>query len=323
MGSNAKGALFALLAFGVYATHDAVVKYLGGSYSTFQIVFFFVLFSFPLAVLTIIGDPKPGTLMPVHPRWVAVRTVAAMTSGISAFYAFTALPMAQAYAILFATPLIVTVLAIPLLGETVRIRRWAAVLVGLAGVMIVIRPGQAELGPGHIAALLAATGAAVSAVVMRRISHDERPVVLLLYPMIGNLVVMSIMLPFVYVPMPVAHLGLLACMAALGWTAGLIMIRAYRAGEAVVVAPMQYSQIIWAAIFGLLIFNETPDGGTALGAGVIIASGIYIVLREGRSSASATRPALGTRARPESPAAPRASLLQVFSRRPEPEDHEA
>ena len=108
MGSNAKGALFALLAFGVYATHDAVVKYLGGSYSSFQIVFFFVLFSFPLAVLTIIGDPKPGTLMPVHPRWVAVRTVAAMTSGISAFYAFTALPMAQAYAILFATPLMKT-----------------------------------------------------------------------------------------------------------------------------------------------------------------------------------------------------------------------
>ncbi|MBW7921594.1 MAG: DMT family transporter [Rubellimicrobium sp.] len=312
MGSNTKGSLFALLAFAIYSTHDAIVKHLGVDYSTFQIIFFSVLFSFPLAVLAIIGDSTPGTLKPAHPRWVLLRTLAAVTSGMSAFYAFTALPMAQAYAILFATPLLVTVLAIPLLGETVRIRRWLAVLVGLAGVMIVIRPGQASLGLGHLAALLAATSGALSAVVMRRVGSGERPVVLLLYPMLANLVLMGMALPFVYRPMPLAHLGLLACMSVLGWTAGLVQIHAYRSGEAVVVAPMQYSQIIWAAVFGLLIFNETPDGGTALGAAVIIASGLYIVLREGRSTASATRPALHTRARPESPAAPRPSLLRRF-----------
>ena len=317
MGSNAKGALFALLAFGVYSTHDAVVKFLGAEYSTFQIIFFSVAFSFPLAVLTIIGDPRPGTLMPVHPRWVAGRTVAAVISGMSGFYAFTTLPMAQAYAIIFATPLLVTVLAIPVLGETVRIRRWLAVLVGLVGVMIVIRPGQAALGLGHLAALAAAGAGAFSAVVMRKISPDERPGVLLLYPMLANLALMALALPFVYRPMPVTHLGLLGCMSALGWSAGLILIRAYRSGEAVVVAPMQYSQIIWAAVFGLLIFSERPDGGTLLGAGVIIASGLYIVLREGRSTASATRPALHTRGRPESPAAPRSSLLQRFGRRAE------
>lgn len=315
MGSNARGSLFALLAFAVYSTHDAIVKFLGDEYSTFQIIFFSVTFSFPLAILAIIRDPTPGTLKPVHPRWVTLRTVAAVLSGMSAFYAFTVLPMAQAYAILFATPLLVTVLAIPLLGETVRVRRWLAVLVGLAGVLIVVRPGQAALGLGHLAALLAATSGALSAVVMRRISGDERPVVLLLYPMLANLAVMSLALPFVYRPMPLTHLGLLAGMSILGWTGGLVLIHAYRSGEAVVVAPMQYSQIIWAAIFGLLIFAEIPDGGTALGAGVIIASGLYIVLREGRSTASATRPALHTRARPETPAAPRSSLMLRFMRR--------
>lgn len=315
MGSNAKGALFALLGFGVYSSHDAIVKYLGVEYSTFQIIFFSVLFSFPLAVIAIIRDSTPGTLKPVHPRWVLLRTVAALASGVSAFYAFKVLPMAQAYAILFATPLLVTVLAIPLLGETVRVRRWLAVLVGLAGVMIVIRPGQAALGLGHLAAMLAATSGALSAVVMRRIGPDERPVVLLLYPMLANLAAMSLALPFVYKPMPITHLGLLAGMSVLGWTGGLVLIHAYRAGEAVVVAPMQYSQIIWATIFGLLIFNEIPDRFTALGAAVIIGSGLYMVLRESRSTASATRPVLHSRGRAETPVAPRSSLLQRFVRR--------
>ncbi len=293
MGSNAKGALLALVSFGVYATHDAVVKFLGADYSTVQLIFFSVLLSFPLAVLTIMGDARPGTLMPAHPGWVAVRTAAAVISGISGFYAFTTLPMAQAYAIVFATPLLVTVLAIPLLGERVRVRRWLAVLAGLVGVIIVIRPGQAALSAGHFAALLAAASGAFSAIVMRKISQDERPVVLLLYPMLANLAIMAVALPFVYVPMPVTHLGLLALMSVLGWTGGLILIRAYRAGEAVIVAPMQYSQIIWAAVFGLFIFSETPDRMTVIGAGVIIASGLYIVLREGRTDASAHRPAGG------------------------------
>ena len=92
------------------------------------------------------------------------------------------------------------------------------------------------------------------------------------------------------------------------------MILAYRSGEAVIVAPMQYSQILWATAYGYLLFAEAPDRPTVLGAGIIIASGIYIVLREGRSGASANRPVLQTRSRTET-VTPRASLLQrVLSR---------
>lgn len=131
MSANAKGALLALIAFGLFSTHDVFIKTLGATYSPIQIVFFSVLLSFPLATIMLMRDAKPGTLVPVHPWWMALRTVGAVITGVSAFYAFSNLPLTQTYAILFATPLLITVLSIPILGETVRLPRWVAVIVGL------------------------------------------------------------------------------------------------------------------------------------------------------------------------------------------------
>ena len=299
MTPNAKGALLALTAFAIFATSDVVVKFLGGLYAPVQILFFSTLLSFPLATLMLMRDATPGTLLPRHPWWMALRTGAAVVTGVSAFYAFSVLPLAQTYAILFASPLLITVLAIPVLGETVRLRRWMAVLVGLVGVIVVLRPGSAELELGHAAALLAALGGSIASIVVRKIGGEERPVVLLLYPMVANFLLLGAALAFVYVPMPIEHLGLLAIVALFTWVAGRFVIAAYQNGEAVIVAPMQYSQIIWAAIFGYFIFEDVPDGFTVLGAGIIIASGVYIVLRESRPDVKGSQPVLQTRSRPE------------------------
>ncbi len=299
MSPNAKGALLSLLAFAVYASSDVVVKFLGASYSPFQIIFFSVLFSFPLAMLLIMRDATPGTLLPAHPWWTAARTLATLITGATVFYAFTVLPLAQTYTILFASPLLITLLAIPMLGERIRIRRGVAVLVGLVGVLVVLRPGQTELSFGHLAALIGALCGSFASVIVRKIGPDERPVVLLLYPMVANFVVMGVLLPFVYLPMPIEHIGLIAVLAVLGSLGGIIIIAAYKIGEAVIVAPMQYSQIIWASFYGYIFFNESISTNTAIGAGIIIASGMYIVLREGRSGNSKTTPVLETRSRPE------------------------
>ncbi len=316
MSSNAKGAIFALIAFGVFATHDVVVKILGGIYSPFQIVFFSVLLSFPLATVMLMQDAKPGTLLPVHPWWMALRTAAAMVTGVCAFYAFSVLPLAQTYAILFASPLLITILAIPVLGEKVKLRRWLAVLVGLAGVMIVLRPGSTPLTLGHFAAMMSAVGGAVASIVVRKIGADERPVVILLYPMVVNFVVMACVLPFVYVPMPIEHLGMLGIIAAFAWIANRLLIKAYNDGEAAIIAPMQYSQIIWASVFGFLFFSETIDQPTMIGAGVIIASGMYIVLRESRGGSDNT-PVLRTRSRSETATTPRVSLfMRIAGKKP-------
>lgn len=308
MGPNARGALLALLSFGIYASHDAVVKLLGGSYHAVQLVFFSVLFSFPLATLMMMRDRTPGTLLPAHPGWMALRTAAAVATGLCAFYAFSVLPLAEVYAIIFAQPLFITLLAIPVLGEKVGLRRGIAVAVGLLGVLVVLRPGGGtSLGLGHLAALGAAATGALSSIVVRRIGHAERPVVLLLYPMIGNIVVMGTALPWVYEPIAGPHVALMALMSLLGWLGGVVIIAAYRAGEAGIVAPMQYSQILWATLFGALLFGESVGTTTALGAAIIIASGLYIVLREGR--ASTNRPVTQSRLRPETGTTPRPSVL--------------
>ncbi len=307
MSSNAKGAIFALIAFGIFSTHDVLIKVLGGAYSPIQIVFFMVLFSFPVATLFLMRDATPGTLIPKHPYWMAARTVAATLTGFSAFYAFSVLPLTQVYAIVFASPLLITILAIPILGEQVRLRRWLAVIVGLSGVLIVLRPGSAELGLGHIAALVAAVCGAFASIVVRKIGREERSVVIMLYPMMVNFIVMGALLPTVYVPMPIGHLALVAVVALMAWTAGRFLIAAYNSGEAATVAPMQYSQIIWATAYGMLFFSETPDRATIIGSSVIIASGLYIVLRESRSDASVNTPVLRTRSRPETGTTPRVS----------------
>lgn len=298
------GILMALASFGFYATHDVAVKLLGGRYSVFQVVFFGVLLSFPLVVLMLLRDEEAGTLKPRRLGWSLVRTVAVVISGGGAFYAFSVLPLAQVYSIIFATPLVVTILSIPILGERVGLHRWAAVVVGLIGVLVVLRPDGVALGLGHLAALATALAGAVNAVVVRKIGREERAAVLLIYPMMANFLLMGCVLPFVYTPIALPDLGLWALLAFFAFLGGLALIQAYRLADAVLVAPMHYSQILWAAVYGWAFFDERIDGQTALGAGIIIASGLYIVFREGRGSSQKT-PVLDARTRVGTPPVPR------------------
>jgi drug/metabolite transporter (DMT)-like permease len=294
--SNPKAAFYALCAFAIFATHDVFVKILGEDYSSFQIVFFNVVFGLPLVTLVMMQDAKPGTLLPVHPIWSAIRTVATMFTGLLAFYAFSVLPLAQVYSILFAMPLLITVLAIPILGEQVGFHRWMAVIVGLLGVLIVLRPDTVDLTVGHLAALGAALSGAIASVIVRKIGQEERLAVLMIYPMIATFIFMGIALQYTYEPMPLSDLRISFLIAVLGLIATFFVIAAYRIGEAAIVAPMQYSQIIWASLFGYFLFDETMDNSTIIGASVIIASGLYIVLREA-GSASEHTPVLRARSR--------------------------
>lgn len=310
--SNMQGALFALLGFALFSTHDAIIKHLGGSYTAFQIIFFRTLLSFPVVTVMLMQDRTDANLRPRHPWWITLRTCSDMLAGAGAFYAFSVLPLAQVYAMLFATPLLITILAIPILGERVRLRRGLAVLAGLAGVFIVLRPGSVPISLGHLAALASALGGATSSIVARKVGNEERSAVILLYPMMANIVVMGALMPFVYVPMPAIDLGGMTVVALFAIMAGLCIIVAYRRAEAVIVAPMQYSQILWAALYGWLFFHESIDRYTALGIVVIVASGVYIVFRESLPSASENRPASHVRARPD--AGPGTRLSALFGR---------
>ena len=310
---NVKGALLALLSMGLYSTHDVIIKLLGATYPALQILFFSALLSFPPLAVLLLRDPTHGTLLPRNPFWVGLRSLCIVASGVGGFYAFSVLPLAQVYSILFAAPLIVTVLSVPLLGEKVGLHRWLAVCAGLGGVLIVLRPGVTPLGLGHLAALMGATATALSAIAVRRLGRSERTVILLLWPMIGNFLLTGASLGFAYRPMELGDLALTGVIAVLGLAAGFLLILAYQAGEAANVAPMQYSQMLWAVGYGWFLFGERPDGPTVLGAGLIMASGLYILMRE-RLGASRLRPATRARFGGEAVTAPRWSLLQCLLR---------
>lgn len=304
---NLKATLLALLAFAIYSTHDVVVKHLGATFSPFQIVFFSALFSFPLITLMLVRDPTHGNLRPVHPWWVALRSLCVVVAPTAAFYAFTTLPLAQVYALLFSSPLLVTLLAIPILGEKVGVLRLLAVVVGLAGVLVVVRPGATALSAGHLAALVASGTAALQSVIVRKIGREERRVVLMLYPLLISVAVMSVALVFVYEPVTLPDLAGFAIVAVFGFVATLLMVMAYTYGEAALVAPMQYSQIIWAVMFGMLLFDEVPDMQTLMGAGIIVASGLFIIAREAMGGTSEQTPVLRTRSRGLAPGSFRVS----------------
>ncbi|MEM8701158.1 MAG: DMT family transporter, partial [Pseudomonadota bacterium] len=210
MTATLKGLFAALGAFALFSTHDAVIKSLGATYEVFQIIFFSMLFAFVPMSIIMLADKAIDNFRPHYPVLVLCRAGLSIVAMSCAFYAFTVLPLAETYSLLFATPLLVTALSVPLLGETVRMQRWGAVVVGLIGVLIVLRPGLTELTPGHFAGLTAAAASAMSSILARKLGGKERPAVLILFPMLLSMPVMSMTLPVVYVPVTLPDLGLMA-----------------------------------------------------------------------------------------------------------------
>ncbi len=209
----------------------------------------------------LLSDKTDGNLVPRHPWWSLARSVSGVATGVMGFYAFSVLPMATCYAMFFAMPMLITLLSIPMLGERVGLHRGLAVVAGLGGVLVVLRPGTEALSWGHLAGIGAACMGALSSVIVRKIGKDERSIVLMMYPMLMSVAAMAVVLPFVYRPMPVEHLALTGVVAVMGMAGAFLMIMAYRQAPAVVVAPMQYSQIIWAAFYGWLLFDEGSTAG--------------------------------------------------------------
>ena len=286
------GAGLALIGFAVFSLHDVLVKGVG-DVPTFQIVFFAVLFSFvPFSLYLALARPE-RSFRPRLPGLVALRCLSAISGLLCAFFAFGHLPLAEVYALMFSAPILITLLAIPVLGERVRAFRWFAILLGMTGVLIVLRPDASRLSAGHAAALGAALSIAIGSVVTRRIGGREHGLTLILYPMLANVVAAGIGTAFVYEPMSLATLGSLGGVGVLSVVGQAFVLEAYRRSQAQFVAPMQYSQMLWALGYGALLFDEAVDAAVLGGAAIIVLSGMLFVWRE--LIASTRRPVLSTR----------------------------
>lgn len=287
-----RGVGLALLGFALFSMHDALIKSVG-DIPVFQVAFFVVLFSFVPFALFLAIDGTKRSLRPTLPGLVALRCLFTVVGMLCAFHAFGNLPMAEVYSLLFAAPILITLLAIPILGERIHMIRWFAILLGMAGVLVVLRPGDTALTIHHLAAIGAAACVACTSVVTRLIGSREHSMTLIIYPMLTNVVVTGVATAFVYVPMPGEHLLRLCGVGLLSVIAQTLMIQAYRSTEAQFVAPMQYSQMLWALLYGMLIFDESIDSTVLLGSAVIVCSGLLFIWRE--LVASVQKPVLRTR----------------------------
>ena len=283
--ANVRGARLGLAGFGLFSIADATIKFLGGSYHPVQIVAFASLFTLPLIGLLWMRNPVP--LRPVHPRLMAIRTVALIFNALLVTYTFTVLPMAQAYAIFFTLPLVLTLLAWPLLGDRVGAMGAVAVALGLVGVIVALNPGRVEFDFGHLTAILGMLFAAVHYLIVRKTGGAETSVAMLLYPVAGQAVAAFLLLPGRYVPMPIQDLATVASVSVTGMAGTLLMFAAYRAAPPVIVAPTQYSQIAWAALFGALFFAEPMSASTAIGMVIIAAAGALVVARQDKPRTAA------------------------------------
>ncbi len=289
MSPSLNGVLLGLAGFGLFSMADATIKFLGGSYHPVQILAFMGLFTLPL--IGLLWLKAPVSLKPVHPWLMAVRTLALIGNGLLVTYAFTAMPLAQAYAIFFTLPLVLTLMAWPILGDRLDAMGALAVLIGLVGVIVALNPGRVAFGPGHLAAVVGMLLAAVHYLIVRKVGGAESSVPMLLFPVLGQTATAFLLLPGRYVPMSIHDLATVAILSLGGFGGTLLMFAAYRAAPPVVVAPTQYSQIAWAALFGALFFAEPMTLQMTIGMAIIAVAGCLVVARQDRTRQEKAHPA--------------------------------
>ncbi|MDO1527481.1 DMT family transporter [Fulvimonas sp. R45] len=276
-----KGVLLGFACFAAYAISDAFVKSLHGSLPPYESVFFGGVLG--LAALPFImdkGDRWRDVFPAARPRLWWVRALAGAVSNICSVTAFTLLPMAEVFSMIFLMPVFVTLLSVLLLKEHVGWRRWTAVFVGFAGVLVVLRPGFRALGVGHLAAVLCGLAAATSMVALRMAGPGEKRISLYGAGVIGPLVAGGLlMLPHFIWPdlhqcLLLAGYGLLAALA------GVLLMYATLLAPANRVAPTQYSQMLWAIGFGYWLFGDRLDWPMGVGIVMILGAGLFTLVRE-------------------------------------------
>ena len=276
------GVVLALFAYAVFSWGDAAIKALGGQLSVFEIGFFATLLS---GVFILFSRPKEERWRDFwrmsRPWAVQARALSGIAAGVLGTYAFTTIPLAEAYALFFVAPLFVTILAGVLLDERIGPWRAFAVIAGFAGVMLVVRPGFRELHLGHLAALAVAFLAAATIILLRSLAGQEKRTtmlgVLICYGVIFNGVAAAatgIALP------SLEQLGLLLLVGGFSACGQIAILAAIKHTPANQIAPTHYSQIAWAVLMGALFFDEYPDFLTLVGLAIVGGAGLLTLVRE-------------------------------------------
>lgn len=281
-GSSAplRGITYMTIGAALLTANDALIKWLTGGYPVGQIMFMrgvFVMIPISIFVWRAGGI---ATLATRNVKEHAARALLVICGTFLFVNGLRFLPLAEAISIAFAGPLFVTALASPLLGEYVGWRRWMAVLAGFVGVLIIFQPGGAVFQLAALFTLGASFTGALRDILTRKMSANESSEALLTYTSIGVMLGGLVTSPFGWQPIAGRDWLVFAFLGVLIGGAHYLMIETFRCAEVALVAPFKYSTVLWATIFGFLLFGDVPELTTVIGGAVVIASGIYILHRE-------------------------------------------
>ena len=279
---NAPGLGISCLVLGGFfiTMNDTAIKAASPGLPVGEIMFLRAVVQFALVLVYLIAFRRFGELRVEHPLGQAGRATVMVVASFLFVWALRLLPLVDATALLFIAPLIMTALAPFFLGEKVGWHRWAAVGVGFAGMMVMLRPTGEGLQWAALLAIGAATGSALRDTITRRISSGDSTIATLFYTSLAILAVATLTLPFGWKTPEPADYAILGFAGLLQFSAHFLMIETFRFIQVSAVAPFKYIVLIWAAGAGYWLFGEIPDLYTVLGAMLIVAGGLYVVHRE-------------------------------------------
>ncbi len=259
-----------------FSSIDTTGKYLSGFYPVPEVVW--VRYSVHALLMIAFLAPRIGwgLIRTAQPGGQIVRAGLLLGSTLCNFSALAFLPLAEVKAISFVSPLLVTVFAVWLLREHVTLSRWAAVVVGFLGVLFIIRPGSHMLSWAAFLALGTALCYSLYQIMTRKFSEDEDPIVTLFFSAIVGCVVLSVVVPFMWVTPALAHVPLFLYLGTAGMVGHFLLIKALELERASVLSPFGYTQLIWVTFFGYLVFGQWPDRHAFIGMAVIVGSGLYV-----------------------------------------------
>ncbi len=263
----------------LFAIADTTAKYLSATLPVIEMAWIRYVLFFGFAAMLARGMSWRA-LRPNNPRFQLLRGLCVTGSSVLFVFGVRQMPIAEATTISFLSPLLITILSIPLLGEVVGIRRWAAVMVGMAGVLIVVRPGSSGFQPAAFWGIASSFCWATALIVTRKIATTDHPNTTLLCSSGIGVIALTIAMPFDCVWPSPKQLGLALFLGVLSSLGQWMVVLAHRHTAASTLAPFTYSQLIWASIAGFAVFGALPDHWTLVGAAIIAASGLYTAHRE-------------------------------------------
>lgn len=274
-----------VIAFFLFATMNAMAKYLTDHHNVFEIAFYRNFFAvLPFLFMIFVMGKRDILRFRGKGVWVIVRAIAGAVSLITTFSAFAAMPMADTTAFLFTSSLLVPALGFFFLGERVGIYRWSAILIGFAGVLIMLRPTGEVNALGVTLALSAAILHGVIQTMLRAMGRVERPETITFYFLLLGTIISAIPLPFTATPPSLEHMPLLIGIGIVGGLAQMFLSVAYGNAPANIITVFNYSGLIWATIYGWFIWSDWPTAPIWIGGVIVIASNVFIVWREARLS---------------------------------------